>query len=59
MASVAMRRILRLEKKNRVKTSVHIEEEFFNILKDRHLSISDITNVALERFMKDQGMIKP
>ncbi len=52
-----MRRILRLSKKNRMKRSVHIEQEFYLIIKRNNLSVSDITNVALERYLQDQGLI--
>lgn len=58
MASIALRRILKLAKKNRVKRSVHIEQELFQVIKRNGLSVSDITNIALERYLKDQGLIQ-
>lgn len=55
--NMALRRIL-LRKKDRQKRSVHIEEDLYQVIKQHNLSLSDITNVAIERFLRDQGLIK-
>jgi len=57
MESLAMRRILGVEKKKRVCTCVYIEEELFKILKENYSSLSNVINLAIEKFLRDEGLI--
>ncbi len=56
--SLAMRRILKVEKKKRVDTHVMIEKELLNILKREGFNISNIVNIALEEHLRRKGLLK-
>ncbi len=55
--SIAMRRILRLEGKKRIATTVHLEREIFEALKSNGFNISDLINITLEKFLRDKGLL--
>lgn len=46
---LAMKRILGIEKKNRIRTNIMIENEFKEIMDDRRIIYSDLINVLLEK----------
>lgn len=56
--SLAVRRILKLLPKNRTPRCILIEDEFYQAMIQNKLTISDITNVALEQYLQKQGLIK-
>ncbi len=47
--SMAMKRILGIEEKNRVRVHIMIEQELYDQVKQRNDQISDLVNVLLER----------
>ncbi len=56
--SLAMKRILKVEKKKRVDTHVMIEKELLNILRREGFNISNIVNIALEEHLRRKGLLK-
>lgn len=58
MQNVAMRRILGLSKKNREQTTVWIEKDLHEIIKSRKMPFSDLVNVSVERYLREEGVIK-
>ncbi len=53
--SIVMRRILGLEKKHRIKTTVMLEQELIEKVKQNCLDLSDVMNLALEDFLRKKG----
>lgn len=51
--SIAMRRILKMEKKNRKNTNVKIEAEFLLAMALRGLDRNNTINIALEKHLRD------
>ncbi len=47
--SLVMKRILRVEEKNRTRVHLMIEQELYDLAKQRNEPISDLVNVLLER----------
>jgi len=58
MESLAMKRILGVEKKERVTTTVRIEKQLLEILKREGFNISNIINAALENHLREKGLLK-
>jgi|GEM_PF-1539334 hypothetical protein len=55
--SIAMKRILKLEKKNRIMTTVHIEKELYDIIRLNNYRLSDLVNIALEKHFREKGLL--
>ena len=53
-----MKRILKVEKKNRITTTVRIEKELLEILHKENFNISDVVNTALEKHLREKGLLK-
>ncbi len=53
--SIVMRRVLGLEKKQRIKVTVWVEKELIEIIKQNEMEISNVTNLALEDFLRKKG----
>ncbi len=53
--SIVMRRILGLEKEHRIKTTVMLEQELIEKVKQNCLDLSDVMNLALEDFLRKKG----
>lgn len=47
--SLAMKRILGMEKKNRIRVDIMIEKEFLAAIKERNMRLSDTVNVLIEK----------
>jgi len=58
LSSIALRRIVGLEQKNRIQRSVHIEDELHKVMIENELPISNVINIALEQYLTKQGLIK-
>ncbi|ADC66176.1 hypothetical protein Ferp_2041 [Ferroglobus placidus DSM 10642] len=54
---ITKKRLLKLEKKDRVKTTVRIERELVNAIKRNGLKLSDAINLALEEFLRRRGYL--
>lgn len=57
MNSIIMKRILGVEKKNRVRTTVMIEKEILEAIKKSNLQMSDTINTSLEKTLTDKGQL--
>ena len=55
--SIAMRRILNIEKRDRKTISVRIEKELYEIIKNNGFHLSDLVNIALEKHLKEKGFL--
>jgi hypothetical protein len=56
LPTLAIRRVLKLEKKNRVLSNYYIERELKDIMSGNNLSHNDFTNLALQNFINLHGM---
>jgi len=56
--SIVMKRILKVEKKNRITTTVRIEKELLEILHKENFNISNVINIALEKYLREKGLLK-
>ncbi|WOF16817.1 hypothetical protein F1737_09000 [Methanoplanus sp. FWC-SCC4] len=54
--TAALSRILGIEKKNRVSSSVRIEKEFLDIFSEQKLEKSDTMNISVQRFCNIYGV---
>ncbi|WP_406661576.1 hypothetical protein V7O66_03410 [Methanolobus sp. ZRKC3] len=54
--SIVMRRILKLEAKNRVKTNPYIEKELLETMVKEGYDISNTMNIALEKHLMQKGV---
>lgn len=55
--SIVTARNMGLEKKSRVHADIRIEDFLLNIIDLHGLSRSDIVNIALERYLKEEGYL--
>jgi hypothetical protein len=55
-ATLAISRVLGLEKKNRKQIPIQIEKEYDEIILNNHLERSDIVNLSLQRFVNCNGI---
>ena len=55
MESLVMRRILKLEPKNRVKTNPRIEQELLHAMEKEGYDLSNTMNIALEKHLIQKG----
>lgn len=56
--SFVMKRILKVEKKKRRDVHVYLEEELLEVLKREGLGISNTINIALEKHLREKGLLK-
>ena len=56
--SFVMKRILGLEKKRRIGVYVYLEKELIDLLRENGYSISNTINVALEKYLREKGLLK-
>ena len=56
--SLVMKRILGIEKKNRITRTVRIEKELYEIVKANALNLSNTINIALEEHFRKRNLIK-
>ena len=56
--SFVMKRILGIEKKNRITRTVRIEKELYEIVKANALNLSNTINIALEEHFRKRNLIK-
>jgi len=56
--SFVMKRILKAERKKRRDVHVYLEEELLEVLKREGLGISNTINVALEKHLREKGLLK-
>jgi len=56
--SFVMKRILGIEKKNRITRTVRIEKELYEIVKTNALNLSNTINIALEEHFRKRNLIK-
>lgn len=54
---IAMKRIMGVEKKNRIIVKVSIEKELLNALNQHKYHISDLINVLIEKELNDKGRL--
>lgn len=47
--SLAMKRILGVEEKNRTRVHIMIEQELYDLAKERNEPISDLVNILLDK----------
>jgi len=52
-----MKRILNYERKRRIHMHVKIEEELVIAMKKNGKNISDTINIALEKYLKETGLL--
>ena len=57
MESFVMRRILGIEKKNRVKVSTMIEKELIETIRKNGLDLANSINLALEEFLRKKNLL--
>lgn len=57
--SIVMLRILKVEKKNRVRINMCLEKELQDAVKTHHLHMSDLINETMERELIKRGLINP
>lgn len=55
--SIAMSRILGIEKTKRVNLRVRIESDFMQLIHENTLDVSDTLNIALEKHLREKGLI--
>lgn len=53
--SLVLKRIIGIEKKNRVRITTMIESELVEVIKTNGLDIANTINIALEKYLKDRG----
>lgn len=56
--AIAMKRILGNEKKQRVQTTVMVENDFLKIIKENNIAFSDFVNIQIESGLSAKGLIK-
>lgn len=56
MQSIVMRRILKLEPKNRIKTNPRIEAELLQAMVKEGYDLSNTMNIALEKHLVQKGI---
>jgi len=49
---------LKVERKERVTTTIRIEKQLLEILKREGFNISNIVNAALEKHLREKGLLK-
>jgi post-segregation antitoxin (ccd killing protein) len=52
-----MKRILKVERKNREDVHVLIERELLDILRAHGFNISDVINIALEKYLRERNLL--
>ncbi len=55
--SLTMPRILGMVKKNRVQVRSYVEKELLHAMKKNTLDVNDTINLALEKHLKDKGVV--
>ena len=55
--SIVMRRVLGIEKKNRVKTTIKLEKELLEAIKTNCLDLSNVVNIAVEEWLRKKGYL--
>ncbi len=55
--SLAMKRILGVEKKNRIRVDIKLEKELVSLAKQHNMRLSDTLNVLLEKELIEKKLL--